>query len=327
MLDHEPVDRGRSRLTPESRARVRPRDHAGKAVLSALCVAVSRIATSDLEARRGEGEGIHRLRTATRRLRSELRAFRDLADPQWLAQLELELKWLAGVLGSVRDLDVLLTRLQEAASTLRENDPGALSPMFRALQERHGVAAMDLQNAMQSERYHALQATLQQAIERPMLLDAASEPCRTALPPLAIAAWHKLKKQARDSRASDPDEKFHEVRKRAKRARYTAELIERVLHRRSKRSVTRFIRLTTQVQNVLGEHQDSIVASQTIENQIAEHPDDPGFVEAAGRLLDAQRHAAETARATFFTVWDKLDRKKSRRWMKIETLAKAKSRA
>lgn len=327
MLDHEPFDHGRLRLTPESRPRIKPRDQAKSAVVSALRGALSRISTSDLDARTGDGEGIHRLRTSTRRLRSELHAFRNLVDPQWREPLERELKWLAGMLGGVRDLDVLAARLQKAASSLVDIDARALSPIFRSLQERHGAAAADLQNSMRSERYHALRVMLQQAIERPLLLDAAREPCRTALPPLAIAAWRKLKKGARDLRPSDPDEKFHEVRKRAKRARYTAELIAPVLHRRFNRSLARFIRLTTQVQNTLGEHQDAIVASQAIERQIAEHADDPGFVEAAGRLLDNQKNAAETARDEFFTVWDKLDRKKSRRWMKLATVAKAKSRA
>jgi CHAD domain-containing protein len=288
-----------------------------------------RIAASDPEARQGEPEGIHRLRSATRRLRSELHAFRDLVDPQWREPLERDLKWLAGLLGGVRDLDVLLARLQQAASSQHENDARALSPMFRSLHARHGVAATDLQNAMRSERYHALQETLKQAIERPVLRDAAWEPCRTALPPLAIAAWRTLKKGARVLRPSDPDENFHEVRKRAKSARYTAELIAPVLHRRSARSATRFIRLTTQVQGTLGEHHDAIIACQAIERQLAEHAEDLGFVEAAGRLLDTQKNAAQTARANFFAVWDKLYRKKSRRWMKIESNANAnaKSRA
>ncbi len=111
MLDHEPADRGplsqpqrRERMetiATESLPdlvlrlpRVKPRDHASNAVLSALCGAVSRIASSDLEARQGEPEGIHRLRTSTRRLRSELRAFRGLVDPRWREPLEGELKWL-----------------------------------------------------------------------------------------------------------------------------------------------------------------------------------------------------------------------------------------
>jgi CHAD domain-containing protein len=311
----------------EARPRIKPRDRAGNAVLGALRVAASRIAACDLSARGGDGEGIHRLRTSTRRLRSELHAFRNLVDRQWREPLECELKWLAGVLGGVRDLDVLIARLKMATSTLDECASDALSPMFESLEQQHAAAAVALQDAMTSERYHVLQGTLERAIERPLLLDAAWETCREALPPLGIAAWRKLKRDSRDLGQSDPDEKFHEVRKRAKKARYTAELIAPILHRRSQRTAARFIRLTTRVQNVLGEHQDAVVAGRTIEQQLAEHADDTAFVEAAGRLLDNQKDAAETARAEFFTVWDKLDRKKSRRWMKIESGAKAHSRA
>ena len=46
-----------------------------------------------------------------------------------------------------------------------------------------------------------------------------------ALPPLAAAAWRKLKKGGRDLEAASPDADFHQVRKLAKRARYAAELI------------------------------------------------------------------------------------------------------
>jgi CHAD domain-containing protein len=343
MLDHEPVDQGplsqpqrgerMETIATESLPdrvlrlpRVKPRDHASKAVLSALCGAVSRIASSDLEARQGEPEGIHRLRTSTRRLRSELRAFRGLVDPRWREPLERELQWLGSLLGGARDVDVLLARLRKAASTLHENDAKALSPLFGSLQARHAAAAVDLQTGLRSVRYHALIDTLKQSIERPVLLNAARENCRDVLPPLAIAAWRKLKRKARALRPSDPDEEFHEVRKRAKRARYTAELIAPVLHRRSSRSANRFIRLTTQVQTLLGEHQDATLAGQAIESQLAEHTDDPGFAEVAGRLLDTQKNAARTARAEFFNVWEKLDRKTSRRWMKIESKTHAKAK-
>ena len=95
---------------------MKPRDPAGDAVVHTLRTALSRIGTHEPEARRGEPEGVHRLRSASRRLRSELRALEDLVVPQWQEQLEVELKWLAGLLGDVRDLDILLARLREASS-------------------------------------------------------------------------------------------------------------------------------------------------------------------------------------------------------------------
>src|SRR4051812_28832239 len=64
--------------------RIRPRDPVVQAVLVSLQTAHSRTRSIEAAARRGDVEGVHRLRTTTRRLRSELRAFRGLVDPDWI---------------------------------------------------------------------------------------------------------------------------------------------------------------------------------------------------------------------------------------------------
>ncbi|MHB1561050.1 MAG: CHAD domain-containing protein, partial [Isosphaeraceae bacterium] len=111
-LMREPGDPARADSGPDGVAspgatvevpRIRPRDPVSKAVLAAFETALSRIRATDAAARRGDVEGIHRLRTTTRRLRSELRAFRDLLAPEWAGPIEAELKWLAGLLGDVGD--------------------------------------------------------------------------------------------------------------------------------------------------------------------------------------------------------------------------------
>ena len=79
----ETASRGSPQLADVAGPRVRPRDPAGEAVVHALSTAISRIAAHEPEARRGEPEGVHRLRSASRRLRSELRALKDLVDEQW----------------------------------------------------------------------------------------------------------------------------------------------------------------------------------------------------------------------------------------------------
>ncbi len=112
----------------------------------------------------------------------------------------------------------------------------------------------------------------------------------------------------------DPDEDFHAVRIRAKRARYAAEAVADALDDQAARDAERFAELATRVQDVLGENQDAIVAGQEILRIAAEHPNDGPFNFAAGRLLERQDIAARAARAKFFKVWDQLDRKKVRRW-------------
>ena len=300
-------------------------DSVGDVVFSALRVAVLRIAGTDADARRGDPEGIHRLRTTTRRLRSELLSLENLIDGRWSGQLEAELKWLAGRLGEVRDLDILLARLKKGAQEQYRDGSGeaALAPLFATLEARREQAARSLNDALRSDRYRGLLTCLEQAAERPALSDAASEPCRSALPTVAVAAWRRLKKLGRGLRSSDADAEFHELRKRAKRVRYTAELIAPIMGRRAARAASGFIRLLTQVQDTLGEHQDAVVAAGEIERSLAEHAHDLEFVRAAKSLLASQHDKAHAARQSFFKVWDKLDRKKSRRWMKTTHKARA----
>jgi CHAD domain-containing protein len=313
---------------------IKPKYPAAELIRSALKGAIGRMQAADPEARRGEPEGVHRLRTSTRRLRSELRTVSDLVDREWGEHLEQELKWLAGELGSVRDLDILCQRLHSAAPPRADNgrvsaspcDPGqddTLAPLVLVLRERHSRNSRALRDALQGERYRDLLARMAAAIEGPTFKDDAWEPCRKALPPLAAAAWLKLKKGGRDLEAASPDADFHQVRKLAKRARYASELIAPALGSRTVKHARRFIRLTTQLQDILGEHQDAIVAATELQRFLARNPHDQKLAHRVHDLLETQHQASQASRARFFDVWKKLDRKKSLRWFKLKKKAGA----
>ena len=150
----------------------------------------------------------------------------------------------------------------------------------------------------------------------PPLKDAAGLACRVVLPPAAKAAWRRLKNAAKDLRGNDPPEEFHEARKRAKRCRYTAELIVPLLGRRDLRYAGKFIRLTTKVQESLGEHQDALITANELETAMAKHANDLALLQNASALLEEQRKRAHSARTRFFKIWSRLDHKKLRRWMR-----------
>jgi CHAD domain-containing protein len=311
--------------------RVRPGEPAARLIHSALIGALLRIQAADPPARGGDVEGIHRLRTSTRRLRSELRTARDLIDRGRREDLERELKWIASTLGGVRDLDILIDRLHnqlcdcinmsKTGEAGLSDLEGRLAPLFRLLADRHERNSHALRAALQGDRYRRLVETIEGWIVRPPLKDDAWEPCRSLLPPLAAGAWKRLKKGAKGLSRSSPDEEFHEVRKRAKRARYAAELIAPALGGRVEKKARRFIRLTTKLQDILGEHQDAVVAAAEVERFVDEnrHGPDEDAARAAQELLEGQRQAAQAARDKFFDGWDRLDRKKTTRWLKLKS--------
>jgi CHAD domain-containing protein len=197
--------------------------------------------------RRGDGEAVHKMRVATRRLRSCLKTFkRTFGD---VSDTRLELKWLAGLLGEVRDGQVLEEKLLEGVEfpEAAERIRGHLDA-----QVERGRAALD--EALESERYLALL----DRIDR--LADDTAEVER-----------RPVKRVRRDLRkaddlldqalASGEDHQLHEARKAYKRARYAVEVFRPSVGRPAKRLVDAL----TDLQDVLGAHQDSVVARELLE--------------------------------------------------------------
>ena len=305
---------------PAGLARVKPKEPAGEAVAAALRLAAARLQEIAPSARDGEVRGVHKVRVLCRRLRSELRAFRDLVERDWRERLEAELKWLGNALGDVRDLDVLKQHLQAAAAGAEEEDrvdlTEPLQPLFAWLDQRREGATKAMRQALASERFARLTAALQEAIDAPPLRKRARKPCRRVLPPLADATWRRLRKDARALGRRSPDERFHDVRKRAKRARYTAECVAPTLKRSAEKRAKVFIRSIKSVQDVLGEHQDMTIAVTEVRDFLTRHPHDPELARAGDALLGRLHRSADAARVAFLELWPKLDRPKRPRWMK-----------
>ena len=305
--------------------RVRLNDPVGQVVVEVLRTAGARVAACSEHARRGESAGIHRLRTTVRRLRSDLRSLEGLVDRRWREDICGELKWLAGQLGEVRDLDILGARLEQGIEASKRGHASEfeLMGLMTSLEGRRAQAARSLADVLRCDRYLKLVMNIELSTEQPPLSDAASVPCHEALPEIAVASWRRIRRAGRALKKSDPDEHLHEFRKRVKRARYIAELIAPILGRRALCVAGRYVRLLTRIQDTLGEHQDAVIAATEIERSLNAAPDDHALHESATSLLEIQRHNADFSRAHFFKIWKKFDRKKSRRWLHISRKIKA----
>jgi CHAD domain-containing protein len=110
----------------------------------ALCAALARIeANARGMLRSGDPQYLHQLRVGLRRLRSALRAFRELLDRKEVKAVVRPLRRLSPKLGAARDWDVLMGRLGGKAEPFRPEHDHARERARRAVRSkdfRHVVA-------------------------------------------------------------------------------------------------------------------------------------------------------------------------------------------
>jgi CHAD domain-containing protein len=278
-----------------------PSSPATDVVAHALRTSTSRLLLSDTAVRHGLTDGVHQLRVACRRMRSDLHTFAPLVDHDWSERLRVELKWLADSLGAARDLEVQRERLARSAGSdpLAPLDPAALVRLDTLVSRLEDQAQSVALAALDSPRYLSLLELLVDAARSPKTTPAADAPAREALPPLVLGAWERLAKAVGRLHPDDPDEVWHEARIRAKRARYAAEAVMTALGKR----VAATAKVASAVQEVLGEHQDAATAASVLTDLAAEHLDDGPFCLALGRLIERQREEVRACRAELARLW------------------------
>ncbi len=285
---------------------------AADAVRNAIAASVSRLMRHDPGVRLGvDPEDVHQARVAARRLRSDLRTFGVLLDDEWSDALRDELRWLGGELGAVRDVEVLRARLDERIGNLPPEDRLPARGLLEDLDARHREARRALLQSVRTDRYVELLDSLVDAANRPVM-DATLDPESTAvavLPELVARPWKHLQQTVAELGDDPADEALHAVRIRAKRARYAAEAVAPAVGKRARA----FARAAANIQDVLGEHQDAVLAEQWL-RQAARDAATP-VVLAIGQLVAVERQAARAARRRFPKAWRALDRKKLRSWM------------
>ncbi|MGA9161885.1 MAG: CYTH and CHAD domain-containing protein [Actinomycetota bacterium] len=277
-------------------------------VRGALAASTARLFNHDAGVRVGlDPEDVHQARVATRRLRSDLRTFRDFVEPDWATALREELRWLGAELGAVRDVEVLRERLRGRVGSLPPSDRRAADGLIDSLDRRHDAVREELLAAMREPRYLRLLDALVVAADAPALLEGVADaPAAEAFRPALESPWKHLV-TAMDAVAADAtDENLHAARIRAKRVRYAAEAVAAVFGKRARA----FAEAAVAVQDVLGEHQDAVVAGAWLREAAAEGGD--AFV--AGELAAIESQAAARAREGWPGAWKGLSRKRLRFW-------------
>ncbi|RSM57644.1 CHAD domain containing protein [Actinoplanes sp. ATCC 53533] len=228
--------------------------------------------------RAGDAESVHKMRVATRRLRSSLKTFKASFEPQRSAALSDELKWLATCLGDVRDGQVLSQKLLAGTNDFPEVTAGIRAHLDA--QVERGRAA--LTEALDSDRYLALLDAMDALVDDP-------EPDDAGALSRARKALRKADRLLDEAMAGGADAELHEARKSYKRARYAVEIFAPSAGKPGKRLVKRL----TALQDVLGAHQDSVVAQEVLREVSRAAPDAFGY----GVLWARQERVGEQTRA------------------------------
>ena len=220
--------------------------------------------TIDSEAELRAGENVvHQARVALRRLRSTIRVFADLFDASEAAHLEEELVWWAGLLGEVRDLDILAQRqaalLAELPAELILGPVASTIEVELAVQRKQAADAMA--EALDSERFRKLIGLMHHWRADPPFTPAA-DVSAAAINPMIKKARKKASKRLTGAvavrRAGEPsDELFHSARKASKRYRYAVEAAQPVWGSKADKIVSE----RKDLQDLLGIHQDRIVSA------------------------------------------------------------------
>ncbi|HEU4666499.1 MAG TPA: CYTH and CHAD domain-containing protein [Arthrobacter sp.] len=235
---------------------------AAAVVTAYLTGQIGEILAQDSGVRLEEPESVHNMRSALRRVRSVLAAYRKLYAAAPVRRLRDELKWLGQLLGGPRDAEVLLARLR---GHLDELPPGEGVDDVRAKVEHKVGGAYDdgyrqLQEALRSDRYFRLLDDLEAFRDRPPVLpDAVAPGRRVAAKAVAKAARrlrrsHKAARRAR--RGAAHETALHQVRKDAKRLRHVAESSALVYGKRA----GKVAKAAQRQQKILGNLHDAVIA-------------------------------------------------------------------
>lgn len=241
------------------------RGTAGAVVAAHLTEHLQRLLELDAAVRADEPDAVHQMRVATRRLRSALATFRPMVARSVTDPFRGELAWLGGVLGPVRDAEVQRARLLQAA---RDLDPDLLlGPVVdridTELRRRHAAARDVLLAALDDDRYRALRTTAIRFIGAPPL-DGIADRSERRLAAQVEKACRRVDRAAETVEPDATDPKglvaLHELRKAAKRTRYAAEAVAPAFGKPATRLAARM----EDLQEALGEHQDSVDARATL---------------------------------------------------------------
>src|SRR5438067_36945 len=236
-------------------------------------------------------EDLHQMRVAVRRVRSVLK----LSGTAATEHVRAELKWLGAALGEVRDYDVLIGHLRTTVDSFAEEDQAAGNRLIDVFAAERLKAKRRLNRVLNTQRYDSLlRATAELSREAEILPHSDGTPLAPA--DALRKPYRKLTKAVAALPEDPPDDDLHALRIHGKRLRYAAEMATGAAKKKRAAQLKALVKATRRLQDVLGSHQDAVVAADRVRALAAASAEPPvGFI--AGRIVERELGRRNQARA------------------------------
>jgi CHAD domain-containing protein len=311
--------RRRRRTTPadlglgEEPPQTRPDDSVATHVRAQLDVQVRELLAREHGTRSGtDPEDLHQMRVAVRRIRSVLKLSGALLGPM-AEPVRAELGWLGQSLGDVRDYDVLIGHLRAVVAEFDARDQLAAQELVAKFVADRAVAKRRLTKALSSARYATVLQNIAQLARQPEQepeLEAGNGAAADSTASADLLAglrkpYQRLIKAVIALPPDPPDDDLHALRIHGKRLRYAAELARTATKKKQAGQIRDLITATKDLQTVLGDHQDAVIAADRMRSILYSLDARTGFI--AGRIAEIELRKRAHARAEWPTVWAKVD--------------------
>ncbi|MER7685938.1 CYTH and CHAD domain-containing protein [Streptomyces sp. NPDC097610] len=288
-----------------------PPHTAGGHILTYVRAQRDAIVELDPAVRRDVPDSVHRMRVATRRLRSTFRSFGKILDRTVTDPVGVELKWLAAELGVDRDQEVLTEHLTAALDDL----PSDLvtGPVQARLNTWSGArrsgSRQRLIAVLDGKRYLDLLTTLDTLVAGPPLREAASKKPEKVIAKAVRKDFKKVADLVGEALelppGSERDLAMHDARKKAKRTRYAAEAATPALGIPS----ADLVKSMKSLQTLLGDHQDSVMVREALREVATEAHEAGENAFTYGVLYGRAEQRAAAVEAALPGEWEAIEDK------------------
>lgn len=235
-----------------------------------------------------EPDGVHQHRVRVRRLRSVLAGFEEQLDARGAERIRVAYAAWGRELGVVRDIEVRAAVAEETLATAGIDDPAVMRRLVDSEREAYSVAHARLVELAATPRAQARERDLRELADAMVVI----EPDRPALPVLAELLQAQAKRvRTAERRLDGSDERYHVLRKAARRAKYVAEAVADAAPELLTKEVEALADAGDDLHDALGAHRDGMLLAHRARREGA-------LASRAGERSAAYDTIADLAQAT-----------------------------